>query len=208
MSPIDGERRLNSAMAREAGLRERVANLMRPRENATSSSSRAAAAPESIASRARSIPSRRFSAWPAAAIPPAALRMTAERWPPSAPASTSRSACACRRVAAAQLGRVAALDAEVERIELVLAHAAVLDLADEVRPARRELVDAARAVDDVGALGAELHERRRERPRQLRRVDAEHERARAGRVRQRAEHVEHGARRELAADGRGVPIAG
>src|SRR5256714_1178681 len=64
------------------------------RENSTSSSSRAAAEPESIASRATTIPSCRLSACPAAAIPPAALRTTAERCPPSAPASTSRSAAA------------------------------------------------------------------------------------------------------------------
>ena len=60
------------------------------------------------------------------------------------------------RVAAAQLVRVAALDAEVEWVELVLADPPVVDLADEVRPARRELVDAARAVHDVRAGRVEL----------------------------------------------------
>src|ERR1019366_1055672 len=76
----------------QAGLRECVCEPHAATENATSSSRRAAAAPESIASRARSIPSRRFSAWPAAAMPPAALRITAARWPPPAPVSTSRTA--------------------------------------------------------------------------------------------------------------------
>ena len=39
------------------------------------------------------------------------------------------------RIAAAQLVRVAALDSQVERVELVLADSAGVDLADEVRPA-------------------------------------------------------------------------
>jgi len=46
----------------QAGLCERVCEPRSATENATSSSSRDAAAPESIDSRARSIPSRRFSA--------------------------------------------------------------------------------------------------------------------------------------------------
>ena len=58
---------------------------------------------------------------------------------------------------------------------------------------------------DVRARRLELDERVGERPRELRRVDAEHEGARARRVRQRSEHVEDGTRRELAANGRGVP---
>src|SRR5207248_5219429 len=69
----------------EAGSGERVRES-HERENSTSSSSRIAAAPESIASRACAMPSCRFAAWPAAAIPPAALRITADRCPPSAPA--------------------------------------------------------------------------------------------------------------------------
>src|SRR5919204_192528 len=64
------------------------------REKATSRSSRSAAAPESIVSRASSSPSRRSAACPAAAIAPAALRRTAFRRPPSWPANTSRIACA------------------------------------------------------------------------------------------------------------------
>src|SRR3954447_848993 len=80
----------------ETGSGERVGEP-HERENSTSSSSRAAAAPESIASRACATPSLRLSAWPAAAIPPAALRTTAERCPPSAPPSTSRSAAAFAR---------------------------------------------------------------------------------------------------------------
>ena len=110
-----------------------------------------------------------------------------------------------RRISAAQLLRIAALDAEVERVELVLADASAVDLADEVRPARRELVDAAGAVYDVRAHRLEPDERVGERPRELRRVDAEDEGARARRVRQGAEHVEDGTRRELAPDGRRVP---
>ncbi len=59
-------------------------------------------------------------------------------------------------------------------------------------------------MDDVRAARAELDERVGERARQLRRVDAEHERPRAGGVGQRAEHVEDGTCRQLAAHGRGV----
>src|SRR5581483_12090132 len=98
--------------------------------------------------------------------------------------------------------------AELERVELVLAHAAAVDLADEVRPAGRELVDASRAVDDIRVRRVELDERVRERSRELRRVDAEDEGARAGRVGERSEHVEDGTRRELAADRRRVAHRG
>ena len=94
----------------EARGRECVREL-HERENSTSSSSRAAAAPESIASRACARPSRMSSASLTAAIPPAALSSTAERWPPSAPASTSRRAAAFEagRLRAVRPGRSARL---------------------------------------------------------------------------------------------------
>src|SRR5262249_25561517 len=59
------------------------------------------------------------------------------------------------RVAAAQLVRVAAGDAEVERVDLAAVRLAVDDLVHEVRPGGRELVDSARAVDDERAARAE-----------------------------------------------------
>ena len=58
---------------------------------------------------------------------------------------------------------------------------------------------------DVPARRLELDERVGERPRELWRIDTEHEGARSGRVRQRTEHIEDGTRRELAPDGRRVP---
>ena len=61
---------------------------------------------------------------------------------------------------------------------------------------------------DVRARHIELNERRGERPREIRRVHAEDERARAGRVRQGPEHVEHGTRGELAPNGRRVAHRG
>ena len=84
------------------------------------------------------------------------------------------------------------------------AHVSVDDLADEVRPGRRELVDPAGAVDDERAARAELGQHVGDHGHELRRVDADDLGARAGRVRQRAEHVEDGARRELVPDRPGV----
>src|SRR5436305_6288214 len=63
-----------------------------------------------------------------------------------------------RRVAAAELLRVAARDAEVERVDLAPRHAALYDLADEVRPGRGELVDSARSVHDERTARVELCE--------------------------------------------------
>ena len=110
----------------------------------------------------------------------------------------------CRRVAAAELGRIAARDPELDRIELVAPHVPVGHLADEVRPGGGELVEPAGAVDDEGAPRVELDERLGQRRRELGRVDAEDERPRPGRIRERAEHVEHRTRRELAPHRRGV----
>src|SRR5205814_4418307 len=62
------------------------------------------------------------------------------------------------RVAAAQLRRFAPLDAELEWVELVLADGSIRHLVDEVRPAGRELVDAAGAVHDIRARRFELDE--------------------------------------------------
>ncbi len=53
----------------------------------------------------------------------------------------------------------ARLDPELARVDHPLAHLAVDDLETEVRPARRELVDATEAVHDERAARAELGER-------------------------------------------------
>ena len=108
------------------------------------------------------------------------------------------------RRAAAELGRVAALDAELERIDHALVHRAVDDLADEVRAGGGELVDPVRAVDDERAARTELREHLGDRPHERGRVDADHLRPRAGGVRERTEHVEHGTRRQLASHRRRV----
>ena len=167
-----------------------------------SSSSRAAAAPESTASLRDADPFAEVCArGPTAAIAPAALRRTAERCAAVRAVEDRPDLRGVRRrVAAAQLCRVAARHAELERVDLVLAHRARRHLADEVRPARRELVDPAGAVDDERAVGVEPDERLGDRPHELGRVDAEDLRPRAGGVRERAEHVEHRTRGELAAD--------
>ena len=59
---------------------------------------------------------------------------------------------------AAQVVRVAAWDAELLGVDLAASDVAVDDLAHEVRAGRRELVDPAGAVHDVGAPGAEPRE--------------------------------------------------
>ena len=109
------------------------------------------------------------------------------------------------RRAAAELGRVAALDPQVQWIDHALAHLAVDDLADVVRAGGGELVDPVRAVHDERAARSELREHLRDRPHERRHVDADHLRTRAGRVRERAEHVEHGTRGELPSHGRRMP---
>ena len=105
------------------------------------------------------------------------------------------------RRAAREVGRSAARDPELQRVDEPLTGLSARHLPDEVRPRRGQLVDAVGAVDDEGALGAELEEHLREGRRELGRVDPHDLRASPGRVRQRPEHVEHGPRRELAADG-------
>ena len=112
------------------------------------------------------------------------------------------------RGAAGELAWLAARNAEVERVDLALSHLPVGDLVDEVRSDRRELVDAARSVDDERATGAELGEHLGDRGHELRRVDADHLCPRACRVRERAEHVEHRAGRELAPHRGGVAHRG
>ena len=175
-------------------------------ENATSASSRSSAAPESTASRASSRPSRRSAAWPAGGDRAGGVEQDRRALAAvlAAEDRADRLGVVAGR-AAAQLGRVAARDAELERVDLALAHAAVHDLADEVRPGGRELVDPGRAVDDERAPRAELREHLGDRAHERRRVDADHLRPRAGGVRQRPEHVEDGPRCELAPDRRRVP---
>ena len=62
-----------------------------------------------------------------------------------------------------------------------------------------------RAVDDERAPRPQLSEHLRDRPHERRHVDADHLRPGAGGVRERAEHVEHGTRGQLAPHGRRVP---
>ena len=161
--------------------------------------------PESIASRACSRPSRMSSASLTAAIPPAALRSTAERWPPSAPASTSRSAAAfvAGRRRAARPGRSARLprssgSSSYSRIAPAWTSQTRFGPHGEsssMPPA--PCTTYARVTSSwTSAVG--------QRPHELRRVDAEDEGARAGRVRERAEHVEDRTRRELPPDRRRV----
>ena len=139
-----------------------------------------------------------------AAIAPAAFSSTAERWPPAGRAGEHVAEGARRsfrrRRRAGSAGSQRGMPRS-SRVELVLAHAAAVDLADEVRAGRRELVDAAGAVHDVRAPRVEPDERLGDRARDVRRVDADDLRARAGRVRQRPEHVEDRPRRRA----RGAP---
>ena len=107
-----------------------------------------------------------------------------------------------------ELGRGAAWDAELERVDLPLAHLPVGDLGDEVRARRGQLVDAVRAVDDVRPLRAELHEHLPDGRHEVGRVDPHHLGARTGRVRQRPQDVEDGPRRQLAPDWRRVTHGG
>ena len=112
------------------------------------------------------------------------------------------------RDAAAQLGRVGTLDAEVARIERHLRDLAVCDLDDEIRAGGRQLVDPAGAVDDERAARAEPRERFCVRAREVGRVHAEHAVARSGRVRERPEDVEYRAGSQLLSHRRGVPHRG
>ena len=207
MSPSEGERRLISAIAPRPGPASASLNRIReprqlvepwpPRHRSRS------------AARASSSPSRRSSACPAAAIAPAALSRIASRRPPSAPAKTSRIACAFSAGVPprSSSGSQRAMP-ELDRVDHALVHVAVDDLADVVRPGRRELVDPERAVDDERAPRAELREHVGDRPDERFRIDADHLRAGAGGVRERAEHVEHGTRREVAPNRRGVAHRG
>ena len=109
------------------------------------------------------------------------------------------------RRAAAQLLRIAARDAELERVDLAPLHLAVDDLATRFGPAGESSsippapwTTNARRAPSCASTSAIVRTRSR-------RVDADDLRARARRVRQRAEHVEDRPRRELAAHRRGVP---
>ena len=176
------------------------------RENATSSSRRAAARPLSIASSAAASPSSRSAACPAAAIAPAALSATAARFAPEAPPRISRAVRAFSSGdPPTSSAAVARFDSELGGIDHALAHSAVRDLEHEVRSGRRQLVDAARAVHHERAARVEERERVGDRARDVRRIDAEYAGARACRVRQRPEHVEDRARSELPPHGRGMP---
>ena len=104
--------------------------------------------------------------------------------------------------AAAQVGRIAARDSQLDRVDLPLPDAAADHLAHEIRSGRRELVDPAGAVDDECTPGAEMRQHARDRRHELGRVDADDLRAGTGRVRQRPEDVEHRPRGQLTTDRR------
>jgi hypothetical protein len=103
-----------------------------------------------------------------------------------------------RRSPAKLLGS-AALDTEVEWIDRALLDRAVEDLAHEVWPRRRELVDSKRTVDDERPLRAQACQDLGKYSHEPGRVDPHDLRAGTGRVRERAQHVEHGTRLQLAA---------
>jgi hypothetical protein len=85
-------------------------------------------------------------------MPPAAFRRTASRFGPrSSPRGSRGSRRVLLRAAAGERRRVGRLDPELGRVDDALAHVAVHDLGHLVRAARRELVDAAEAVDDERA---------------------------------------------------------
>ena len=203
MSPADGERRLNSAIAPNPVRRERgpEAHASAPAsENATSASRRSAAAPtvdclacqaDALLQICRVTPGRDRS-----------CGVEQDRRPPPAVAALEHLADplgVLRRSPAAELRRVTALDAELQWVDLALSHVAVDDLAHEIRPDGGELVDAAGAVHDERAARAELRQHVGDHGHQLRRVHAHDLRARAGRIRQWAEHVEDRSCRKLSA---------
>jgi hypothetical protein len=90
-------------------------------------------------------------------------------------------------------------DAEVLRVDLVLAHLAVAQLADQGAGAQRDLVHVVAAPDHHGALGAQLAQHARLDAHQIGMEHAHQHRRRAGRIGQRAEDVEDGAHAHLAA---------
>ena len=87
-------------------------------------------------------------------------------------------------------------------------HRAVAQLGDLARPAEAQLVEAAVAVHDERALGAELQEHMGQGLHPLRGVDADHLAPHPGGVRERPEQVEQGAHAELPARRDGVACGG
>ena len=167
MSPIDGERRLNSAIAESSGCDESVRRNLIPGElHEFVETRRSRAGVERLARVLEAFPDvvrladRGDSARGVEEHGGAVATVRARE-------HVAQRRGVRRRVPAAQLVRRAALDPKVERVELVLADPARVNLAHEVRAARRELVDPARAVHDVRARRVELDERRGERPREL-----------------------------------------
>ena len=158
-SPAEGERRLISAIAARPGPASASGTHAPPpsRVNAISSSRRAPAAPESTVSVAnRGLPE-------IARLPGRGDRARGVQEHGVAPSVRARRRAhlggVLRGRPSAEVGRVAARDAEVERVDLASPHPARGDLADEVRPGGRELVDTGGAVHDERAVGAEPGER-------------------------------------------------
>ncbi len=173
--------------------------------NAMSSSSRVAACARVDRLRCERVAVRKIAGMPSGCDRPGGVQ---EHCLPLRPRSAGEDLAhglgVLGRRASAEICGPAARHAEVRGIDLALDDASVHDLADEVRPRGRELVDATRAVDDEGAPRSELGEHVSDRRHELGGVDADNLRAGSGRVRERAEHVEDRACRELLAHRRCV----
>ena len=117
-----------------------------------------------------------------------------------------RDARVVGRLAAAQANRIALVEAEVGRAQVVGADVAVRQLGDEGAPGRRELVEAAGAVDDHGALRPEGAVRLGQDLAPLAAEDPVDVKLRAARIGERAEQIEDRPDADLLA--RRVPRAG
>ena len=115
-------------------------------------------------------------------------------------AAPSSSACRCRGIgggiAALEVGERGARQPGILGRHLEARDLAVLELGDQRRAGGGELVEAV-AMDDPGALAAELAQHFGDRLHPVRREDADELALGAGRVRQRPEQIEDGARAEL-----------
>jgi hypothetical protein len=109
------------------------------------------------------------------------------------------------RAASGQVGRVGRLEPELGRVDHALVNRRIDDLADLVRAARRELVDAGEPVDDERPPRPQPGERVGDRADEPGGVDPEDAGAGAGRVRQRPEDVEDRPGAELTPHGRCMP---
>ena len=140
------------------------------------------AAPESIVSAARAMPSPRSAARPAATKAAAALSRTTSRRGPASPASTaSTSAAFSAGVPPARAESGAAREAELRGHDLAPRHAGRRDVVEDARSVERQLVHAV-AVDHQRPLGAEQPQHLGDLRGGLGSADAHDLAARAGRV--------------------------